>query len=149
MAGIDAELIDLGNGIYDIQIDDFGDIKSQDFFDTAIIVSLLGERRAPASQVPNPRRRRGWIGNEGTNFEIGSLMWLYEQSRLSRTTLRSLEVAAKDSLQWLVDDGLAVAIKTVSADIQDQSIRLEIGIERSVGEVENRSYRLWNNTGVS
>ena len=71
--GIDACLEDLGNGAYDIQIASNGDILTQDFFDTYILVSLFSNRRANESEVLVPELRGGWIGNESTpGFEQGS-----------------------------------------------------------------------------
>ena len=96
MTGIDAKLVEIGGGLYDIQLGDDGDILTEDAFDTAIIVSIFSDRRADESEALIPEMRRGWIGNESTpGIEIGSKLWLYEQARLTRTILDIQKGAGK------------------------------------------------------
>ena len=148
--GIDAELQTLAGGLYDMQIGTDGDILSTDNFDAALIVSLLTDRRANESEVLEAVYRRGWIGNESTpGIEIGSKIWLFEQSRLNRTALDGIEIAARDALQWLIDDGHAVSIVSAAAVRTDSGLTLEVTIERHNSEVETRFFDLWTATGVS
>lgn len=149
MRGIDATLRSLGSGSYDIQIGPDGDVLTEDSLDTAILVSLLTDRRANQSEVPDPMKRRGWIGNELTpGQEIGSKLWLFDQARLSRTGLNEIEGAAIEALQWLVEDGIAVAISGARATVSGTgSVFLEVTIERSQSVTDKRLFELWNNTG--
>jgi len=151
MRGIDAVLQELPGGFFDIKIGFDGDVETEDAFDTAIKVSLFTDARADESQVSESNRRRGWIGNEFTpEFEIGSLLWLFEQARLTRTIMNEIEDEARTALQWLVDDGLAVAITNVSATSTAQGrLILELTIERTTSVVERRFFELWQNTGVN
>ena len=146
---LDAVLtIDPATRLYDIDIASNGDIETADFLDTAILYSLFGERRASSFEVSDARYRRGWIGNEGNEFENGSKLWLYSQSRITRTILAHIEDEAAKSLEWLVSDGLAVAISNVSASVSSGRVLLNLTIERSADKVERRYYELWNNTGI-
>ena len=146
--GIDARLKNVGE-LYDLEINLDGDIRSEDFFDTAIIVSLFAEKRANESEVLEPLLRRGWIGNEVTpNFEIGSKIWLYEQSRLTNAVLNGIITTARQSLQWLVDDGFAVSIDDVEAIITATGINLTVTIRRPNSKVEKRYYTLWDSTAL-
>lgn len=139
----------LVNGVYDIQIDSEGDILTEDFFDTALLMSLFAERRALDSEMPDPQLRRGWIGNESTpDFENGSKLWLHEQARVTRTTLNEIETIILSGLQWLVDDNLVVKIE-VNAGISNGGIAVNILIERIGSPVEKRYFELWNNTGAA
>ncbi len=148
--GIDARLKLISGGLYDLDLSHTGDIQSEDFFDTAIIVSLFAERRANESEVLDSALRRGWIGNEATpDFEIGSKIWLYEQSRLTRSVLNNIATAARQSLQWLVDDGYAISIDNVEAIATSTGVNLSITIRRPNSEVEKRHYTLWDNTALS
>ena len=147
--GIDARLKLISGDLYDLDLIYTGDIASEDFFDTAIIVSLFAERRANESEVAESRQQRGWIGNESTpGFEMGSKLWLYEQSRLTRSVLNGIETAARDSLQWLVDDGFAIRITRVKATATITGINLEIVITRPNSQVERRYFDLWDKTAV-
>jgi phage gp46-like protein len=133
---------------YDISFDAAGDIETDDFFDTSILYSLFGERRANASEILEPRQRRGWIGNEDKDFENGSKLWLFEQARLTQSNLNRIEDEAKKALQWLVDDGYAISVDEVTASVDTTGITLELIIRRSRSNVERRFFALWQNTGL-
>ncbi len=134
---------------YDISLDSEGDISSGDFFDTSMLYSILGERRALPAEVPKSSRRRGWIGNEFEDYENGSKLWLYEQSKLTRTILNNIESEAENSLQWMIDDDFAVGSIIVNAVVSKLSVDLNIEIQRPSSEVDRRFFTLWNNTGIS
>lgn len=150
MAGdTDAVLtVNTSTQLFDITIDAAGDILTDDFFDTSLLYSLLGERRADPSEVVEPQLRRGWIGNEGKDFENGSKLWLFEQARITRSNLNRIEDEARKSLQWLIDDGFAVSIDEVNSTVKNGTITLEIVIRRSRSRVDRRFFDLWQNTGL-
>ena len=149
MIGIDAKLKRLDGGVYDIQIGFNGDVETEDSFDTAILVSLLTERRANESEVLLSHLRRGWIGNEHTpGVDIGSKLWLFDQSRLTRTVMNQIEVEAANALQWLVDNDLAVAVSASVTSTVD-SVTLVVNIQRDNSVTERRFFELWNATGRS
>lgn len=144
----DAVLVKNSAGIYDLSLDDSGDIFTENFFDTAILMSLYCERRALASEMQASHLRRGWIGNESTpDFEIGSKLWLYEQARLTRVILNSINSVAKASLQWLIDDGIAQRVTASSLLGENNNIEIEITIMRPNSKIEKRYFDLWENTG--
>jgi phage gp46-like protein len=154
--GIDAELLSLGDGTYDFQISDDGDIKTAEAFDAAIITSLFTDARASQSEVSPSQLRRGWIGNESTpDFEIGSKLWLYDQARLTQNTVNGVIDAAQQSLQWLVSDSIPATNTTIAvsvsatAFVSGGTIQLEITIERPNSQTEKRYFELWQNTGVT
>jgi len=146
-AKLDALIEQNAAGVYDIQFDENGDILTEDFFDTAIKYSLFGEQRASALEVLEPQLRRGWIGNEGKDYENGSKLWLFEQARITRSNLNKIENEAVNRLQWLIDDGFAVQVNA-AATLSANNVLLEITTEVSRSKVEKRYYVLWKNTGV-
>lgn len=148
--GIDVVLTKNADGIFDISIDEEGDIETADAFDTLILMSLFCERRASSSEVLESQRRRGWIGNESTpGFEIGSKLWLFEQSRINRNTLNGITTAADEALQAeLVDDNIADSV-TSSATLSNGTITLITIITRPNSKVEKRFFPLWENTGIN
>ena len=144
----DAVLAADSTGLYDFSLDASGDILTEDFFDTAILMSLFCERRAIASEMPASHLRRGWIGNESTpGFEIGSKVWLYEQARLTRATLNGINSVIKESLQWMIDDNIALEVTVSSTLSRNNSIAVEVTITRPNSKVEKRHFELWENTG--
>lgn len=149
-AATDAVLtIDPATQLYDINIDAQGDIETADFFDTSILYSIFGERRANNDEVLDARYRRGWIGNEGKDFENGSKLWLFEQSRITATNLARIADEVKKSLQWLVDDGFAVSliVESVTVDTKRNKLVLALDIRRSADKVDRQLFDLWENTG--
>lgn len=131
---------------YDFSIGPDGDILTADQLDTALFMSLFCERRAASAEVPKPELRRGWIGNEGTGFEIGSKLWLYEQARLTRTTLNGIATEASAAVQWLVDDGIAERAET-EVTLVNSSPQLTVTLYRSNSEVVTTYFKLWEGTG--
>lgn len=136
-------------GHWDFTLDSSGDIATEDFFDTSLLYSIFGERRASESEVLESQRRRGWIGNESTpGFENGSKIWLFEQSRIDRDTLNGIQTAAQDGLKWLIEDGLAISTTSI-ATLQNGRVVLQIVVERPNSKVERRFFTLWENSGVT
>ena len=138
--------IDPATGLHDFSLDADGDIETADFFDTSILYSIFGERRASADEVVDPRRRRGWIGND-EDFENGSKIWLLRQARLTRDVLNRLEDEVEKALQWLVNDGFAVSLGDIVAGISGGCVLLDVTIFRSRDKVVRRHFELWELTG--
>ena len=149
MAGdTDAVLtIDATTKLYDISIDADGDILTDDFFDTSILYSIFGERRADSSEVVEPQLRRGWIGSEGKDFENGSKLWLFEQARVTRSNLNRFDDELRKALQWFVDDGFATSVDEVINTIKNNGT-IEGIIRHSRSKVERRFFEFWQNTGL-
>jgi phage gp46-like protein len=142
----DVELIQIDN-VFDIQIDNEGDILTRDFFDTSLLMSIYCERRALESEVPPSQLRRGWIGNAETpDFEIGSKLWLYYQARRTADTLNGIQTALRNALSWLVPE-YAVSYD-VNVEFTDTGANALIEIVRSNSKVDRRLFELWNNTGT-
>ena len=146
---IDIELIQDEQGYFDIDIES-GDLKSEDGFDTAIYISLLTDARAPESKVAQPEHRRGWVGNSVSPVEgreIGGLLWLAEQRRLTIDTLNEVIDYAQKSLNWFVEDGLAKKVETTGEIIPRTGIELTVTITSFAGIVTNHYVQLWEVTG--
>lgn len=140
--------IDATTQLYDISFDTDGDILTDDFFDTSILYSIFGEKRADSSEVVEPQRRRGWIGSEGKDFENGSKLWLFEQARLTKSNLNRIDDELRKALQWLVDDGFAASVDEVVNTIISNGILLDGIIRHSRSPVERRFFEFWQNTGI-
>lgn len=135
-------------GVYDFSLDPSGDIETKESFDTSILMSIFCERRALPSEMPISHYRRGWIGNESTpGFEIGSKLWLYEQSRITRSVLNGVSSVIKEGLEWMVEDKIAESIEVRSFMRETGTIETEISIARPSSKVEKRYFELWENTG--
>lgn len=133
----------------DLQFDGDGDVAHGETFDTSIVVSLGTDARATAAQMPIPERRRGWIGNDRTpGQEMGGLLWLFEQARLNGATALGIEDIASNALSWFVDEAFATSV-VPTAVLQKNANLLLLGIQitHTNGDVEDRYFELWANTG--
>jgi len=136
-------------GFFDFSIASDGDIRTVDFFDTTILTSIYEEKRASSTEVELPELRRGWIGNESTpNFERGSKVWLYSQSRLTGGILNKISAASNEGLQHLVDDGFAVSVQSIASQ-KNGEVKLNITTQRPNSVTERRELFLWDNSGIT
>lgn len=119
---------------------------------TAVIVSLFTDRRAEVDDVvpDGSDDRRGWWADAYPNIEgdrIGSRLWLlYREKQLSSVLARSREYA-EEALRWLLDDGIASAVRVQAEVVQQGMLGLAVEIERPARDViEYRFQRLWEAT---
>ncbi len=148
MARIDLAITRNGD-TYDITFNADGDFETTEGLDTGILLSLLEEQRANESEVSTPQNRRGWLGNDLGDiavYELGSKLWLLQQERLTTDTLNRAVDYARQSLQWMLDDGIATKI-TLTGEIEyPEGIKLFIALKRDNNPVESFYYNLWDNT---
>lgn len=109
------------------------DLLADDGLETAVLLSLFLDRRAePGDQLLDGTDRRGWWGDSVPVVEgdkIGSKLWLLDRSKALARTLTQAEGFARESLQWLIDDGVA-AVSATARDLTDDTWELAVVIER-------------------
>jgi phage gp46-like protein len=137
------------NGLYDLVVD--GNVfASAGGFETAIPVSLFTDARAPSALVSEPQNRRGWIVNlltSSTMRQLGSILWVLDQARVTRETLNTARLAAQDAFQWMLDDGIALS---VFVDVAQSRNGILISIDiADTSNVVNRYQTLWRATDAS
>lgn len=137
-------------GLYDLQIDG-ADFASAYGFETAVPTSYFTDARASSVQVQEASRRRGWVGNIlyiDQGRELGGLLWLLDQARVTTDTLNFAKVYAQDSLQWMLNDGIA---RSISISVDRDGVR-SIKILTDIVSVDNTVQRyitLWRATDFS
>lgn len=139
-------------GLYDLRIDeDRQDFQSSEGFESAIPVSLFTDARAPSVQVQEAKDRRGWVGNilfADIERELGGLLWILDQARITDNIINLAKTFAEDSLNWMVEDGLA---RNVSATVTQDGSR-SIKIFTDITTIDNTVLRyvtLWRSTEPS
>lgn len=96
-------------------------LELEDTLQTVIVISLFTDARAGVDDVLplNVTDRRGWVGDDfltadaAETFDAdnwGSLLWLYYIGKANVDVLEMARFAAKESLAWLVRDGIAERI---------------------------------------
>ncbi len=144
----DVRIVRKDDGLFDLNVSNSA-FETVDGFETAIIVSLFTDARAPSSVVKTPSRRRGWIGNiltANSGLELGSRLWTFEQARLTEPTLNDIAVAAQESLSWMVQRNQA---KSVSATAEKTGLR-DVTVNVSITTIQGKEERysvLWRRTG--
>ena len=133
--------------LYDFKIDSDGDIETEDQLDTAILVSLFTDRRAQPSEVVKAQQRRGWIGDLETPEDLwGSMLWLFEQARLTGAIVAGIGNAAQNAFEWMTRDKVATEV-SARAIVRASGVDLRIDIKKPNSPAEAHLFALWENTG--
>ena len=75
---------------------------------TAVLISLFSDREAnPDDIIPDGSGDpRGWVGDLGQDYKIGSRLWLLSRAKQTGETLARAQDYIAEALQWLIDDGV-------------------------------------------
>lgn len=146
----DLNLVQDENGTFDLEIvgADFGGVNGME---TAVDVTIFTDSRADSSQVPEPTSRRGYIGDILTSREdrsLGSVMWLYNQSRLTPDDLNGMRNDLKLAFNWVIKDNIArsVSVEVIKTGIR--RIKVTVFITTLSG-LQQKYTRLWSLTGAN
>ena len=123
----------------DYALDGLG-LVEDDGLETAIIISLFTDRRANADDVipDGSTDRRGWFGdifNEVEHDKIGSRLWLLAREKQLQSVIIRAREYAEESLEWLIDDGVADAVVVVASNPRSGILGLEVAITRPLQPV--------------
>lgn len=136
----------------DVQLSGY-DLADDDGLKTAVILSLFVDRRAEDDDVPpaGGGDRRGWWADAWPETEgdrIGSRLWLLSREKQLQSVVQRAREYAEEALQWLVDDGIARAVRVQAGIVRQGVLGLRIEIERPDGTaIEYRFHQLWQATG--
>jgi phage gp46-like protein len=135
-----------------------GALATDDTLDTSVLVSLLTDRVAdPGDTLPfGTTDRRGWwadtafLQQQGDNPPdlIGSKLWLRVNGLLTQANLNQMGQDVLQSLQWMIEDGVAQSVTCQPVQTGVGSAALPIVITRSVnGQPVTTAYDVvWNAT---
>lgn len=134
---------------FDFDWSNDGDFITDKGLQTALFMSALCEARAGEDQVTEAFLRRGWLGNEqdgDPEYEQGSLTWLFEQERITGSTLAELGAVVQNSLTWLIGDGIATSVTVSQPTLRSGKVVADIIITLPNGGEVSNTYELWQNT---
>jgi len=132
------------DGVYDFDFDDdTGDFVQDDGFATAMLMSLLLDKRASEDQVPQPIKRGGYWGTDITGMMFSHL-WLVNGRKTQDKLNLGIEYC-NASLKWMIDKGFATEINT-EASFTDDGIKLDVAVSKPNGIPDNYTFYLWLNT---
>ena len=121
----------------ELQLTATGGLAADPALTTCVLLSLFLDRRARADDaLPDPTGgdRRGWVGDAfDTTDRIGSRLWLLEREKQTEETRRRAEEYAAEALDWLVEDGLATAVRIAAEWLTTGVLGLRIEIDAATG----------------
>lgn len=132
-----------------------GALATDDGLKTAVLISLFSDARASADDaLPQPGAdRRGWWGDtlSDAGDEIGSKLWLLSREKTLSSTLERARTAARDALEWLIEDGIASAVEVVAERVlrngrDTGTLALGVTISRPTGPARQRFDFVWEAT---
>jgi len=137
------------NGIYDIGFESDGKLKQDNSYDSMIISSLFSDGRADSSEISDPSRRRGWVGDSFTtlnNYKFGSKLWLLDQARMSNDTVKKAEDYTRQALDWILRLEYADRIDVSATRIPDSNISISIEIYVEKDLISKFTFTVWEDS---
>jgi len=107
-----------------------GDLASGDDLQSAIYISLFTDRRAREDDSYDGDDRKGWWGDSGADYQIGSRIWLLRRSKLSTAVANSAASYAKEALQWLIDDGVIASVSITTQIVYPSRLYMAITYQK-------------------
>ena len=114
--------------------------------ETSVLISLFSHGRAnDADILPHGfETRGGWWGTSLDPKVTLSKRWLLGRSVIDQTTFKLCEQYDKDSLQWMIDDGIAASIDSLAVRGGLYQINSIVTINRAQGDIMRFKYfRNW------
>lgn len=125
----------------EVQLAASGGLATDDGLKTSVLLSLFLDRRArPDDALPDAAAgdRRGWVGDAfDLGDRIGSRLWLLAREKQTEETRRRAEEYAAEALDWLVEDGLASAVRISAEWIATGILGLRIEVDALTGAFSN------------
>jgi len=80
---------------------------------TAILISAFTDRLAAVDdEIPDGSGDpRGWWGDSGEPYQIGSRMWLLRRAKQTDETLQRAYDYLAEAFKWMVEDGVAIGFE--------------------------------------
>jgi len=146
------------DGLLDIVMDEKGGVVQETTVKTAILASLLLNRRADSTDtLPHGYQgkggtltddRQGWPGDvlDGKGRLVGSKLWLLDQELATNETCQRAIQYIREALQWTIDDGYVSEI-SIKDEWGDQN-RLNLEVHLSMISGDSLSLRVDYETGA-
>lgn len=126
---------------------DGADLADDRGLETAVVLSLFTDRRADDDdRLPDQSGdRRGWWGDAFPDIpadQIGSRLWLLHREKQTRDVVLRAREYASEALAWLIDDGVAAAVRVDAYTLRPGVLAIEVEIDRP-GQIAARFQFAW------
>ena len=128
--------------VADITIDG-PDLKGGDPLLSAVVISIFTDRRAEPDDETQGEYRGGWWADTFPEVEgdrIGSRLWLLAREKQTEETLTRAREYVIESLQWLIEDGVAASVDVETVWIREQVMGCGVTITRPDGTTRNMNF---------
>ena len=124
-------------GEFDLAFDGV-DLETEGGVEGAVLRSLFLDARAREDDgcAGGPMNRRGWWGDAHgvAGDRMGSRLWLLKRANASEQTAALIEEYARESLKWLVEDGIAKAVTVIAERAGRHQINWQVEVVKPTGE---------------
>ncbi len=114
---------------------------------TNVVNSLFSDRLAEASDVlpDTSGDRRGWWGDEGEEYPLGSRLWLLSRSKLTQKVANAAIDYANEALQWMLNDDVVAAINITTAITLPNMLGMQVALSQENGTTHTFKFAwAWN-----
>lgn len=104
------------------------DLQGGDDVVTGVLISLFTDRLANIDDtIPDGTTDpRGWIGDLGQEYLIGSRLWLLSRAKLTLATGPLAAGYAKEALQWMLDDGVVAKFDITTQVLLPKQLNMQV-----------------------
>jgi phage gp46-like protein len=125
------------------------DLTRDPGIETAVLISLFTNRRAEDEDVipDNSADKYGYWGDavaEQAEDSLGSKLWLLSRHKNTSDVLPLVEEYAKESLEWMIEDGVADKVEVLAQKYSMDTVIMNIEINRP-GEADSIFYKYYFN----
>lgn len=116
-----------------------GGLRVDEGLATAVLLSLFSDRRLEDASLLEGTDVRGWWG-ELAGDRYGSLLWALERAKTTTAALAEVIEAARESLAWLVEDGILEAVEVEASYPRMGYLELRVRLVRGRARARSREW---------
>jgi phage gp46-like protein len=136
---------DVSTGTGDYEIEN-GELSKGHDVRTSVLISLFTDRVADVNdELPDSTQdRRGWWGDTGQKYPIGSRLYLLDRSKAPTNIELEAINYASEAVQWMIDDNIVAKFDIQAKFIHNNQLRMIVVAYRQDGSILSKiSEELW------
>lgn len=115
--------------------DENGALRTDFSLETPVLISIFTDVQASAQEIKSAGldRQQGWWADadslRATGVrKMGSKLWLLSRGKTTRETCKRVEQYVKESLQWLIDDGIVASVAVTATKAASGILNLSVSL---------------------
>lgn len=117
--------------------DPLGALTTDESLESVVLISLFTDAEASSQEIKAAGldSQRGWWADADSLRDpgarrMGSKLWLLSRGKTTLETLRRAEGYIRDSLQWLVDQGIVATVSVVTTRPRPGVVGIDLTLTR-------------------